>query len=254
MLFVLSPAKSLDFSPQKLALTPTMPAYLARSEILIECLRQLTPTQLGNLMTLSDKLSVLNVARYADWTIEHHASLGKPALLAFNGDVYDGLSALTLSSDAVNYLQNQLLILSGLYGVLRPLDLILPHRLEMGTALSNPVGKNLYAYWHDSVLAQIQTIQPTVIVNLASVEYFSVIPVKLLKTRVVHCVFEENKKGQSKVISFFAKRARGLMMRYAAQNHITKVTDLQNFAVDGYQFQRRRSSEDQWVFVRNSHS
>lgn len=252
MLIVLSPAKSLDFeTPVKTKLS-TAPRFLDRSAQLIESLRAYSPAQLSELMELSDPLAALNVARYASWTgQDKHA---RQAVLAFDGDVYGGLDARSLTPKQLGYTQQRVRILSGLYGLLRPLDKIEPHRLEMGTRLANPHGKDLYAFWGEDITrelrADLEGEGAGVLVNLASEEYFKSVKPKLLGVPVITPVFEDFKNGKYKIISFFAKRARGLMARYAAQKGITSPDKLRKFNLDGYQFVKGESSETEWVFRR----
>ncbi|NJM43418.1 MAG: peroxide stress protein YaaA [Brachymonas sp.] len=255
MLFLLSPAKSLDYgtaAPKELA--HTLPQFPAQSKQLIELLRPMSASQISELMDLSDQLSALNVARYAAWSTKYSAKNSKQAILAFNGDVYDGLDAKSLKPADFEWAQSHLLMLSGLYGALRPLDWMQPYRLEMGTALANPQGRNLYKFWGSRIAehlnAQLASEKHAVIVNLASNEYFKVVDRKILKARVIECVFEDYKAGQYKVISFFAKHARGMMARYAIQKRIKEVKKLQAFNAGGYAFDAESSEEDRFVFRR----
>ena len=232
----------------------TLPQFAAQSAELIEVLRPKSPQQIAELMDLSDALAALNVARYAAWTPKFTAKNAKQAILAFNGDVYDGLDAKSLSAEALSWAQQHVCILSGLYGVLRPLDRMQPYRLEMGTALANPKGKNLYAFWGAQIAEHLnqKLAKDTtpVIVNLASQEYFKAVDLKTLKSRVIECVFEDFKGGQYKIISFFAKRARGLMARYATLNQVNHPDGLRAFDLDGYAFAPAASSPDRLVFRR----
>ena len=262
MLFLLSPAKSLDYEsplPTGLSRKATEPVYTDRAAELIEVLRPLSAAQVAGLMDLSDNLATLNVARYGAWSPKATAANSRPAVLAFNGDVYDGLQAATLSAEDLAWAQEHVVILSGLYGALRPLDKLQPYRLEMGTRLANPRGKDLYAFWGDEVAQYLNGRMPAraraaagdpVIVNLASQEYFKVADRKALKARVVECVFEDWKAGGYKVISFFAKRARGLMARHAIERRVATVDDLKTFTLDGYAFEARASEPDRLVFRR----
>ncbi len=263
MIFLLSPAKSLDYEsplPATVVRKATEPAFTDRAAELIEALRPLTPGDVAGLMDLSDKLASLNVARYEAWSPKATAANSRPAVLAFNGDVYDGLQAPTLSVEDLAWAQDHLVILSGLYGALRPLDKLQPYRLEMGTKLANSRGKDLYAYWGDTVADYLNSrlksagrgvakAEP-VIVNLASQEYFKVADRKALKARVVECVFEDWKGGGYKIISFFAKRARGLMARHAIQQRASTVDALKAFTLDGYAFDAKASEPDRLVFRR----
>ena len=254
MLFLLSPAKSLDYETPVGDVPHTLPQFAAQSAELIEVLRPKSPQQIAELMDLSDALAALNVARYAAWTPKFTAENAKQAILAFNGDVYDGLDAKSLSAEALSWAQQHVCILSGLYGVLRPLDRMQPYRLEMGTALANPKGKNLYAFWGAQIAEHLnqKLAKDTtpVIVNLASQEYFKAVDLKTLKARVIECVFEDYKGGQYKIISFFAKRARGLMARYATLNQVNHPDGLRAFDMDGYAFAPAASSPDRLVFRR----
>ena len=232
----------------------TLPQFLPQSAELIEVLRPKSPQQIAELMDLSDALAALNVARYEAWSPKFTAKNAKQAILAFNGDVYDGLDAKSLSPAALDWAQHHVCILSGLYGVLRPLDRMQPYRLEMGTTLANPKGKNLYAFWGSDIAAHLnqRLAKDTtpVIVNLASQEYFKAVDLKTLKARVIECVFEDYKGGQYKIISFFAKRARGLMARYATLNQVNHPDGLRAFDLDGYAYAADASSPDRLVFRR----
>lgn len=248
MLIVLSPAKSLDLETPSTTKLATQPAFLDHSEQLIERLRDYSPNQLGELMDLSDALSTLNVARYASWSKD--TSGARQAIMTFNGDVYDGLDARSMSAKQLDYTQSRIRILSGLYGMLKPLDLIHPHRLEMGTRLQNPRGKNLYEFWGDMITEALNKEGSPVLVNLASDEYFKSVKPKKLDMPVITPVFEDWKGGKYKIISFFAKRARGMLARYAAVNNITDPVKLKKFNEDGYQFEADASNDTTWVFRR----
>ena len=254
MLFVISPAKSLDYDTPPHVPTVTQPRFAERALPLLERLRELSPQAVGELMSISDKLAVLNVGRYAEWDVEHTPAVAKQAVLAFDGDVYDGLSAATLSAADLDWAQDRLRILSGLYGALRPLDLLRPYRLEMGTKLVNPAGKDLYAYWGDSVTASLREELANdphpVLINLASEEYFKVVRRPQLGARIVDCVFEDWKGGKWKIISFHAKRARGLMVRYAIESRAKTPSALTGFAAEGYAYAEAESTPDRLVFRR----
>jgi uncharacterized protein len=255
MLFLLSPAKSLDYdTPAPPALPHTLPQFVPQSKALIAILKTLAPQDIAQLMDLSDALSALNVARYAAWKPIFTPKNAKQAMLAFDGDVYDGLNAQTLSAQDFDWAQQHVGMLSGLYGVLRPLDLMQPYRLEMGTQLANAQGSNLYKFWGariaDYLNVQLAKDIPPVVVNLASQEYFKAVDRKVLKARVVECVFEDYKNGVYKVISFNAKRARGMMARYAIEQRIISVRKLQTFTSDGYAFDAAASETDRLVFRR----
>ena len=255
MLFLISPAKALDYETPPTTATHTQPLFVPQASELIAVLRDKSPQQIAELMDLSDQLSGLNVARYQAWRPKFNTKNAKQAVLAFDGDVYGGLDAKTLSEDDLNWAQQHLCILSGLYGVLRPLDLMQPHRLEMGTRLATPKGKNLYQFWGTQVadyLNQRATADATpVVINLASEEYFKVVDRKALKPRVVTCVFEERKGDQYKVISFMAKRARGLMVRHAVLHRVMSVDELKAFDAEGYRYIAELSEPDRLVFRRD---
>ncbi|MDB5932382.1 MAG: hypothetical protein JWR60_4089 [Polaromonas sp.] len=254
MLFLLSPAKALDFDTPPHLATHSQPVFKAQAAELIAVLRLKTPQQIATLMKLSDALAGLNVARYAAWSPRFTASNSKQAALAFNGDVYGGLDAKSLDAAQLAWAQDHLCILSGLYGVLRPLDWMQPYRLEMGTALATAQGRNLYQFWGAQIagyLNQRASAQlAPVIVNLASEEYFKAVDRKALKARVVACVFEEFRGGKYKIISFMAKRARGLMVRHAIENRLATVDGLKSFDAEGYGFAADASSLDRLVFRR----
>ncbi len=254
MLMVISPAKSLDFETPVAISKNTMPDFLERSQMLVNIMKGYSPLQLSELMKLSDKLAQLNVARFGQWQQPFTLDNAKQAIYAFTGDVYLGLDVNSLNKKAVNYLQQHLSILSGLYGLLRPLDLMQPYRLEMGTKLINPEGKDLYQFWKPVLTSKInqlleQQTEPT-LVNLASNEYFKAIDKKALNGAIVTPVFKDWKNGQYKMISFFAKKARGLMVRFAAENQIKKAQDLKQFDLAGYGFDNKLSTELEWVFTR----
>ena len=258
MLLLISPAKSLDYDtpvPAAVLRKATAPAYSDEAAALIAVLRKKSARQVAALMDLSDALSALNVQRYADWQPEATVANSKPALLAFNGDVYDGLQARTLKSADLNWAQQHLVILSGLYGVLRPLDRLQPYRLEMGTALKTARGKDLYAWWGDTVAEHLNALQAQeqapVVVNLASIEYAKVALRQRLRARVVDCVFEEtNPDGSHQIISFFAKKARGLMARHAIDKRARSVQALHDFSAGGYAFDKAASTPRRLVFRR----
>lgn len=254
MLFLLSPAKSLDFETQPDVATATQPLFIKQSSQLIKLLRQKTPAQISELMSLSDTLAGLNVARYQAWSPKFTEKNARPAVLAFNGDVYGGLDAKSLKAKELNWAQNHVCILSGLHGVLRPLDLMQPYRLEMGTRLATARGSNLYAFWGAQIADYLNDRAAAdtspVIVNLASEEYFRAVDRDALKARVVSCVFEDYKNGKYKIISFNAKRARGLMARYAIEEKIATVRKLERFSAGGYRFEPAVSAPDRLVFRR----
>lgn len=257
MLFLISPAKSLDYEtrvPAAVLRHASEPAYLDQAAELIALMRKKTPTQVAALMELSPALAELNVARYAAWSREHTGPSAKPAVLAFDGDVYGGLNAKTLTTADLRWAQEHLVILSGLYGALRPLDWLQPYRLEMGTTLANPCGRDLYAFWGSTVAEQLNARQADeakpVVVNLASIEYARVALRKSLRARVVDCVFEDWKGDDYKIISFFAKRARGLMARWAVQHRVRSVKKLEAFTAEGYALDHSASAADRLIFRR----
>jgi len=232
----------------------TQPLFVPQAAELIGILQHKSPQEIASLMRLSDTLAGLNVARYQAWSSKFTATNAKQAVLAFNGDVYDGLDAKTLSQDELAWAQEHLCILSGLYGVLRPLDYLQPYRLEMGTSLANARGNNLYQFWgsqiSDYLNTRLQRDKTPVIVNLASQEYFKAVDKKTLKARVVDCVFEDFKGGQYKIISFYAKRARGLMARFAATQRVVLPEQLKAFGLEGHAFDAGASEPDRLVFRR----
>jgi cytoplasmic iron level regulating protein YaaA (DUF328/UPF0246 family) len=254
MLVVISPAKNLDYDTPAVTNTFTQPEMLDDSQALIEQCQTLTPAKIGSLMKISDKLAGLNADRYASWQTPFDTNNAKQALLAFNGDVYTGLDASSFSQDDFDYAQQHLRILSGLYGVLRPLDLMQAYRLEMGTKLDIGDSKNLYQFWGERIsnkLSEAINIQgDNVLVNLASNEYFKAVKPQYLNAEIYTPVFEDCKNGQYKVISFYAKKARGMMARYILKNQLTEVSQLQKFDTAGYRFSSRKSKGNELVFTR----
>ncbi|KCB47927.1 peroxide stress protein YaaA [Bordetella hinzii] len=254
MLFLLSPAKKLDYDSPVHVQTHTQPLFVDQAAALIKVLKTKSADDIAELMSLSQALAELNVGRYASWKKTFTQDNARQAVLAFNGDVYEGLEASSLSARQLDWAQDHVVILSGLYGALRPLDLMQPYRLEMGTRLQTSKGKNLYEYWGGAIAGYLNERQEgektPVIVNLASEEYFKVVDLKTLRARVVQCVFQDWKNGAWKVISFHAKRARGLMARYAIEHKINKPEGLQAFDSEGYAFDASASSADKLVFRR----
>ena len=254
MLMVISPAKTLDYKSTPPTEHYTQPDMLQHSAILIEILRKKSPAELSALMSLSEKLAVLNAGRYDAWQPPFTAQNAKQAVFAFMGDVYAGLDAATLDEAEIDYLQQHLRILSGLYGVLRPLDLMQAYRLEMGTRLVNPRGKDLYAFWGEHITEVLNTYlagqHNPVLINLASQEYFGSVNPQAINGTVITPVFQDNKNGQYKVISFYAKRARGLMARWAAKHAVDKPEVLKKFDSEGYTFNPQSSSSTHWIFRR----
>ena len=255
MLILLSPAKSLDYdTPLPTGLAHSLPPFIAASTQLIEVLRSKSPQDIASLMKISDTLAALNVARYAAWTPKFSARNARQALLAFNGDVYDGLDARTLGADDLDWAQQHLAILSGLYGVLRPLDWMQPYRLEMGTRLATALGHTLYQFWGPRIAQHLNArLQgEAIVLNLASQEYFKSVDRKVLQARVVECVFEDWSSGQYKIVSFHAKRARGLMARHAITQRATHPRQLESFDAAGYAFVPTASDPDRLVFRRRA--
>jgi len=258
MLFVLSPAKSLDYeTPLPGDLPATQPIFEGAkgpAAELIRLLREKSPQQIAELMRLSDKLSALNVARYAAWAPKGTEKNARQAALAFDGDVYGGFDAHSLAPAQLGWAQDHVAILSGLYGVLRPLDRLQPYRLEMGTQLANRHGKDLYAFWGrriaDHLNQRLAADRSPVVINLASQEYFKSVDRAVLKARVVECVFEEYKGGKYKIVSFFAKRARGLMARWAVLHKAGTPRRLEGFDLEGYAFDPAVSTPERMVFRR----
>lgn len=255
MLVLLSPAKKLDYDSPVRITKYTQPLFVEQAQGLINVLKQKSASEIAGLMSLSDNLASLNVERYAAWTPKFTQTNSRQAVLAFNGDVYEGLEAPTLNEGQLDWAQQHVAILSGLYGVLRPLDLMQPYRLEMGTRLATDKGRNLYDYWGSEIAkylnARLAEQGADTIVNLASEEYFKSVDQKTLKARIVQCVFQDEKNGSWKVISFHAKRARGLMARYIIENQISDSAKLKGFDVEGYAFHAEASSDLKLVFRRS---
>ena len=254
MLFVLSPAKTLDYDTPPATSRHTLPDFTERASELISVLKEKSAAEIASLMAISDPLAALNVARYAAWSQRFSTDNAKQAVLAFNGDVYEGLDAPSLSEKQLDYLQDHLRILSGLYGVLRPLDWMQPYRLEMGTRLANARGKDLYAFWGDLVTDALNSVIEqqgfSVLINLASEEYFRVVQRQRLQVPIITPVFEDWKNGAYKVISFHAKRARGMMMRHAAEHGIAQPERLKDFDGGGYRYDEQASTGQVWRFRR----
>ena len=260
MIIVLSPAKSLDYDTPAHIETHTIPDFVDDAAELIDGLRRLSPQQIGTLMSISDPLARLNFQRYADWSQHFSQTNAKQAVLAFNGDVYEGFDAKSLTHADLDYAQQHVRVLSGLYGVLRPLDLLQPYRLEMGTRFENARGKDLYAFWGERIThalnAQLEHNQgkakkgARVLVNCASNEYFKAVKPKTLTAPIITPVFEDWKGGRYKIISFHAKRARGLMARYIVENRIAEPGALKDFAIEDYAFDAAASNDSTYVYRR----
>ena len=254
MLIVISPAKTLDYATPPVTRTHTKPAFLKQSQALIDNLRNYSALDLAELMKLSMKLAELNFDRYHDWRTPFTTKNAKQAALAMKGDVYTGLDAETLSEEELAFAQDHLRILSGLYGVMRPLDLMQPYRLEMGTKLPNEQGKDLYAFWGETITEALNKALKKqgddVLINLASNEYFKSVKPRLVKGRIITPQFKEKKAGGYQMIGVYAKKARGLMARYIIQNRLDQPKALKGFDVEGYAFNQALSKGDQWVFSR----
>jgi len=254
MLMLISPAKSLDMQATFPELETSQARLLVESQLLIDQLQAFSPEDIQKLMGISEKISDLNYQRFQDW-VQNDASEQCPALFAFRGDVYQGLAADTLTKDEIKYTQQHLRILSGLYGLLRPLDLMQAYRLEMGTRLVNQRGVNLYAFWGDKITELIKADLPDShapeLINLASNEYFKAVKPKLTGARLITPIFKDFKNGQYKIISFYAKKARGMMVNYAIKHKITQAEELKNFDSAGYRYAAELSDEKQWVFIRD---
>ncbi len=253
MLTIISPAKALDFSPVGNGLAPTQPRFVDDTALLLDTCRKLEASDLRKLMSLSDSLAQLNHARFQDMRLPLTAENAKPCLFAFQGDVYKGLDAASLDEDDVSWAQGRLRILSGLYGLLRPLDLIQPYRLEMGTKLANARGANLYEFWGDRLANALndEDADPEApVLNLASQEYAKAAPPKSLRRPLLTADFKEERNGELKTIGLVAKRARGLMARYVIRNRVEDVEGLKDFAAEGYGFRAELSGEDRLVFTR----
>ncbi|MFW5451750.1 MAG: peroxide stress protein YaaA [Methylophagaceae bacterium] len=252
MLIVISPAKTLDFDNAPVISEHSQPRFLAQSQQLIDNLKKLSATEVASLMKLSDKLAGLNMARFQTWSLPFNLNNAKQAVLAFKGDVYTGLDAETLDKKGFKFAQQHLRILSGLYGVLRPLDLMQAYRLEMGTKFANVNGENLYQFWGNQLRESIEVeLADGVLINLASNEYFKALQANQLNARIITPIFKDWKNGQYKMISFYAKKARGLMSRYIIDRQINTPEKIQQFDSDGYRFSPEMSQGDDWVFIRD---
>ncbi len=255
MLMVISPAKTLDFDTPAVTAKKSQATLLEESQQLITQLKKLAPQDISKLMKISDKLGTLNHDRYQDWQLPFTKENAKQSVLAFKGDVYTGLDAETFSAEDFTFAQQYLRILSGLYGVLRPLDLMQAYRLEMGTRFENKSGKDLYEFWGDKITQdinkQLKKLKTDVLVNLASNEYFKAIKKDSLNAEIITPVFKDKKNGQYKIISFYAKKARGLMAAYAIKKQISDVKKLKRFNVDGYSYNAELSDNSNWVFTRD---
>ncbi|NDL61347.1 peroxide stress protein YaaA [Acerihabitans arboris] len=254
MLIVISPAKTLDYTSPLATQRHTRPELLARSEKLVRLCRKLTPPQLSSLMGISDKLAALNAARFQSWRADFTPDNARQAILAFKGDVYTGLAAETFSEADFDFAQGHLRMLSGLYGILRPLDLMQPYRLEMSIRLANPAGADLYHFWGETLTRKLNEALAaqgdSVLINLASGEYFKAVKQENLSARVIKPVFLDEKNGKYKIISFNAKKARGMMSRFIITQRLTQPEQLAAFNDGGYAYAQRESSETEMVFKR----
>lgn len=255
MLALISPAKNLDYVSPLATSRYSTPEFLDDAEKLINQLKPLSAKKIGNLMNLSDRLSTLNSERYQAWRRPFTPENARPAILAFNGDVYAGLDAKSLGDEDFSYAQKNLRILSGLYGLLKPLDLMQPYRLEMGTLFANRRGKNLYAFWGNKITEKINQVlseqNSRILVNLASTEYFKSVHPKIVQGKIITPQFRDEKNGQYKIISFFAKKARGMMAAYLIKNRIRSLADLKGFQTSGYYYSDKDSSDTKPVFLRD---
>ena len=248
---VISPAKKLDYASSVESPLTTQPALLEHSKELAQGLKALAPQAVSSLMSLSDKLGALNFERFQEWQTPFTKVNARPAVLAFKGDVYQGLDADSMSDDDLRWAQDHLRILSGLYGLLRPLDLMQAYRLEMGTKFANSRGADLYQFWGDTITDELNKTDSSVLVNLASNEYFKSVRKKDISARIITPVFMDKKNDSYKIISFYAKKARGLMSSYIIRNRITEVEQIKSFDSDGYCYNAALSEVDKWVFVRD---
>ena len=255
MLALISPAKTLDYESTLPTDHYTLPRLLDQSQQLIDVASQLSATEIAQLMSVSEKIAQLNVARFHDWQADFNFSNARQAIFAFKGDVYTGLDAYALADQEIEFAQQHLRMLSGLYGLLRPLDLMMPYRLEMGTKLANPIGANLYAFWGDTITnlinADLAETKSEVLVNIASDEYYKSVNEKKINAEIIKPVFLDQKNGKYKVISFYAKKARGLMARYIIENKLEYAEDLKSFNTDGYYFDAESSLKGELVFKRD---
>jgi len=249
MLLLLSPAKTLDFEPTNIKKN-TQPQFLEESQMLIKTLKKYTSKQIQDLMGVSEKIADLNVTRYQDFSVPFTMSNAKQAILAFKGDVYQGLSVEDFNEEDLNFAHKHIGILSGLYGILRPLDLMQAYRLEMGTKLKVQKDNNLYEFWKDSITKQINATGVKDVINLASKEYFKSVKVAALEGNLWTVDFKEKKDGNYKIVAFYAKKARGMMCNYVVKNRLEKPEDMKTFDMEDYQFNEGLSSERHYVFTR----
>lgn len=256
MIILLSPAKTLDYEESNIDISYTVPSLLSKSKILIKNLKNKEATEISDLMNISEKLALLNSERYKSWKgLKKVSNNSKPAIFVFKGDVYQGLDIGSFNKEDLEYSQNHLRLLSGLYGLLRPLDIIEPYRLEMGTKLKTNEGKNLYEFWDqrisDSIMNDLKSLKSNTVINLASNEYFSSVKSIEKNTNIISPAFKDLSKGKYKIISFYAKKARGLMASWILKNKIEAGEDLVNFNLDGYSYSEENSSQNSPVFLRD---
>ena len=255
MLALISPAKTLDYETALPSDVYTQPRLLEHSQELIDVARKLSATEIASLMSVSEKIATLNVERFRDWQAEFDLANARQAMFAFKGDVYTGLDAYSLSPADIEFAQQHLRMLSGLYGLLRPLDLMMPYRLEMGTKLHNARGENLYHFWGEIITNLINQdltqSQSDLLVNLASDEYYKAVQETKIQAEIIKPVFLDQKNGKYKVISFYAKKARGLMARFMIENKLERVEDLKAFNSEGYYFDADSSLKGELVFKRD---
>jgi len=256
MLIVISPAKKLDYESEPKTRQFTTPDYLDQSQLLINRMRDFSSLDISELMHVSSKIAELNFERYEQWTADFTPKNAKQALLAFKGDVYTGMDAESFNSADFKFAQKHLRILSGLYGLLRPLDLMKAYRLEMGTRLETLRGKNLYEFWGETITEglnkQLKKIKSDVLINLASNEYFKSVKPKLLNAEIITPAFKEYKNGDYKMIGIYAKKARGMLSRFIIKNKITDPQQIKEFVQDGYRFNKKLSNANNWVFTRKT--
>lgn len=255
MLALISPAKTLDYESTLPTDHYTLPRLLDHSQQLIDVAQKLSASEIAQLMSVSEKIAHLNAARFQDWHSDFNFSNARQAIFAFKGDVYTGLDAYALAEPEVKFAQKHLRMLSGLYGLLRPLDLMMPYRLEMGTKLHNPAGTNLYAFWGNRITqlinADLAETESKILLNLASDEYYKSVKESKIQAEIIKPVFLDQKNGKYKVISFYAKKARGLMARYMIEHKLDRAEDLKSFNTDGYYFDADSSLKGELVFKRD---
>lgn len=254
MLIIISPAKTLDYKSQINIVGESEAPFLKESQALIKKLQKLKPVKISELMKVSSDIAYLNHDRFAQWQYPFLEGTARQAILAFKGEVYNGLDAYSLNQEEIDYAQNHLRMLSGLYGVLRPLDMMMPYRLEMGTKLAIRKSKNLYEFWGEKIRKKVQESideqNEKVLVNLASNEYYKAVKAKKLKAKIITPIFKQAKGDDYKVIAIFAKKARGLMSRFIIKNRIENPEELKHFNLDGYLYNEELSNETDYIFTR----